>query len=67
MMSVKRQNGSNVFEGDYECELSRDFNNEGIILFHTYPGTVGGYHINEKRFEISAGSRQEGQYCMVSS
>ena len=62
IMSVKKQNGSIVFEGDYECELSRDFNNEGIILFHTYPGTNGGYHINEKRFEISAVSRRDGQY-----
>lgn len=62
MMSVKRQNGSIVFEGDYECELSRDFHNEDIILFHTYPGTGGGYHVSEKRFEINAVSRRDEQY-----
>ncbi|WP_159478381.1 hypothetical protein [Dyadobacter sp. 3J3] len=62
-MSVKKQNGSIIFESDYEFELSRDFNNEGIILFDTYPGAAGGgYHINEKIFEISAVSRRNEQF-----
>jgi hypothetical protein len=62
LMSVTQKNGVIIFEGDYECELSRDFQNEGIILLHTYPGTGGGYHIKEKYLEISASGRKEGQY-----
>lgn len=62
IMSVKKQDGSVVFEGDYECELSRDFYDKDIILFHTYPGTGGEYHMSEKRFEINAVSRRNDQY-----
>jgi len=57
-MTVKKDNGAIVFQSDYE--LSRDFSNDGIILFTTYPGLGGGYHTKEKYIETNGRMRHAG-------
>ena len=57
LMTVKKNNGETIFQSDYECELSRDFFNEGIILFMTHPDLGGGYHTKEKYIETNGSMR----------
>ena len=45
---LKRQSGETLFEDNYTCELSRDIDNKGWILFNGLGDRGGAYIVDDK-------------------
>lgn len=66
-MLVKKLSGEIIYDGSFDCELSRDINNKGFINFNAINNNAGAYQPDQKIVTVGTSGAIPGKYIGISA